>query len=61
MIKTIHSRELKPENGFKIVKSWLVKGNGQINKDTIRYDVYDNEGGHYDEFRTLSEARKYCR
>lgn len=61
MVTSMQSRELKPENGFKIVKSWLVNSKGRINKDTVSYGVYDDEGNHYDEFRTLRKAREYCR
>jgi hypothetical protein len=49
---------LKPYKGFEIEKSYELKADGTIKKDTIVYTAYSEDGGLFDAAKTLPELKK---
>ena len=43
-VKKMESVLLKSYNGFTIEKSWNLKSDGTIDKDSIIYSAYDSDG-----------------
>ena len=55
----MESKVLKPYKGFIIEKSWEIKADGTIKKDTVLYTAYtENENGVYDAKPNLAELKK---
>lgn len=40
----MESKLLRPYNGFTIEKSWELKSDGTIDKNTVIYSAYDKDG-----------------
>lgn len=49
---------LKPYKGMEIEKSFDLKADGTIRKDTVVYTAYTTEGGLFDASKTLAELKK---
>ena len=49
---------LKPYKGMEIEKSYELKADGTIKKDTIIYTAYPLNGGLFDASKSLAELKK---
>ena len=54
----MESKMLKPYKGMEIEKSYDLKADGTIKKDSIVFTAYDTEGNLFDGAKTLSELKK---
>ena len=54
----MESKMLKPYKGMKIEKSYDLKADGTIKKDSIVFTAYDTEDNLFDGAKTLSELKK---
>ena len=54
----MESKMLKPYKGMEIEKSYDLKADGTIKKDSIVFTSYDTEGNLFDGAKTLSELKK---
>lgn len=51
-------KSLKPYKGMEIEKSYEIKADGTIKKDTIIYTAYTENDGVFDGAKTLAELKK---
>ena len=51
-------KSLKPYKGYEIEKSYEIKADDTIKKDTIVYTAYTRDGDLYDSSTTLSALKK---
>lgn len=57
--RKLDGKLLKSYNGYMIEKSWEVKPDGTIDKETIVYTAYTADGeGIVDAAKTLAELKK---
>ena len=54
----MESKMLKSYKGMEIEKSYDLKADGTIKKDSIVFTAYDTEGNLFDGAKTLSELKK---
>ena len=54
----MYSKLLKSYNGFIIEKSWEVKSDGTIDKDSVIYSAYDEDGDIVDASANLTLLKK---
>ena len=54
----MESKVLKPYNGMEIEKSYDLKADGTIKKDSIVFTAYDTEGNLFDGAKTLAQLKK---
>ena len=54
----MESKMLKPYKGMEIEKSYDLKADGTIKKDSIVFTAYDTEDNLFDGAKTLSELKK---
>ena len=54
----MESKMLKPYKGMEIEKSYDLKADGTIKKDSIVFTAYDAKGNLFDGAKTLSELKK---
>ena len=54
----MESKMLKSYKGMEIEKSYDLKADGIIKKDSIVFTAYDTEGNLFDGAKTLSELKK---
>lgn len=54
----MESKMLKPYKGMEIEKSYDLKADGTIKKDSIVFTAYDTEDNLFDGSKTLSELKK---
>ena len=54
----MESKMLKPYKEMEIEKSYDLKADGTIKKDSIVFTAYDTEGNLFDGAKTLSELKK---
>ena len=54
----MESKMLKPYKGMEIEKSYDLKADGTIKKDSIVFTAYDTEGNLFDGAKTLLELKK---
>ena len=49
---------LKPYKGFTIEKSYKLKPDGTIDKTSICYDAYDEDGDYFNGSKNLTDLKK---
>lgn len=54
----MESKMLKPYKGMEIEKSYDLKADGTIKKDSVIFTAYDTEGNVFDGAETLAELKK---
>ena len=54
----MENKMFKPYKGMEIEKSYDLKADGTIKKDSIVFTAYDTEGNLFDGAKTLSELKK---
>lgn len=54
----METKMLRPYKGMVIEKSYDLKANGTIKKDSIVFTAYDTEGNVFDGAKTLSELKE---
>lgn len=53
----MESKMLKPYKCMEIEKSYALKADGSINKNTVIYTAYDTEGNVFDGAKTLTQLK----